>query len=140
MGPGPDIIGYVINDCTVICANCLEDALRDLPVTINSVILDDDSTMSHYTCEMCEEVLDPDVETCYNEDCYHCGHRPAIEEAIEVLEQAEVNLYDSHGHYNRDSVYWAPYTSWDVSDNEHYTYREADEILDRAIDHLRELL
>jgi hypothetical protein len=133
MGPWPNLIGYIIDECTIIHAGCLEDILSSLPVTISGAIYDDYYSYSHDTCEVCQEILDPDVDECENEDCYHCGHRPAIEEAIEILEQAQMELIADHGTYDNDNV--SRCIEFDTHD-----HQLADETLDNAQDHLRELL
>jgi hypothetical protein len=93
MGPGPSRIGYIINDCTIICADCLDDEIeRNLPLSIDAAIYDETYSFSHDLCEACQEVLDPDVERCDNPDCYHCGHRLAIDEAIEILKEAQQDI------------------------------------------------
>jgi len=136
MGPGPELVGYIIDECTLIHASCLEDALSHLPVTVSAAIYDDDYSWAHNTCEICEEVLDPDVEDCEDENCYHCGHRPDIESALEILEQAQTDLIADHAELRISKVIGKPPGFvWDTPEHE-----AADKILDNAQEHLRNLL
>jgi hypothetical protein len=80
-------------------------------------------------CEICGEVLDPDVEDCEDENCYHCGHRPDIESALEILEQAQTDLIDEHTYYVGTGLVWDSHVA-----------QSADITLDHAQEHLRNLL
>jgi hypothetical protein len=86
MGPAPTRIGYLIDECDIICADCLDAALDRLPVSIDAAIYDDGDS-SHDRCSMCEELLDPTVSDCYNQDCCECGHNRIIDDAKETINE-----------------------------------------------------
>jgi hypothetical protein len=131
MGPGPSIIGYIVDEDSFICAECLDDALNKLPLTINAAIYDDSYYYSHEQCEECHAILDPDVEECnlVNDRCHVCSHRPTIDAAIELLEQAQMELIADHGAFYEGGIVF------DTTEHE-----QADKKLDNAQDYLRELI